>query len=358
MRIVGLFLVLTALVCAQEALTNDSIVKMVKAGLSENLIVSEIRRQPGKYSLTRDDILKLLQQGVSSRILAAMFGRGSFDAGAVPPAAPPPHGAATKRPGGMLGAGCLNCLSATARVTTRSFLTPLGTEKTGYGLYSYILFGSRPESLASDRWRRYYQTILAYWGLPISDDVLRYVSPPRMNVTFLPITCYERELPIDSSRPFHFDRERLAMHRMEHQAAGNAFLYHDANQMGGTLDASGTACVLVGNYDYARAQVLLSLFGGSHLEGPYIVSTTQPLSNSGTLPSQYLYQDLSSVPAEVIPLWMKEFMAQAQEQEFWKTRTKEQFILRLRTVIELASQQIPDFGNAVTWRFAGAHSQR
>ncbi len=71
-----------ALVCAlvafaQESLTNDSVVKMVKAGLSEPLIVSMIQKQPGKYSLTTDDLVNLKGQGVSDKVLAAMLAKDS-----------------------------------------------------------------------------------------------------------------------------------------------------------------------------------------------------------------------------------------------------------------------------------------
>jgi hypothetical protein len=384
MRIVRLFLALASLAWAQEALTNDSIVKMAKAGLSGNLIVSVIRSQPGKYSVTPEDLARLKRQGISDLVCTAMVSK-SKEPGLLPSHAPthsptpPSHSPPPSRPAptpesefarsqaasalrtGLESSRASKLAVATAaptiRVTTRSFLTPLRSEGSGYGLYSYILFGARPDSLASDRWRRYFQTILAYWSLPISDEVLRYVPPERMNLTFLPITCYARELPSDTVAPFRFDQERVAMHRTEHQAAGNSFLYHDSNDVGVASSANGAACILVSSYDYARAQVLLSLFGGSHMEGPYIISTTEPLSKRLSLPDKYLYQDLSSVPADLIPLWVKEFMAQAQEQEFWKTRTKEQFILRLRTAIEIASRQIPDFASAVTWTLAGPSAQ-
>jgi hypothetical protein len=62
---------------AQETLTNDSIVKMVKAGLGESLIVSMIQNQPGKYALTTDDLIKLKGQGVTEKELGAMIARGS-----------------------------------------------------------------------------------------------------------------------------------------------------------------------------------------------------------------------------------------------------------------------------------------
>ncbi len=62
---------------AQEVLTNESVVKMVKAGLGEDLIVSMIKSQPGKYSLTSDELVKMKGQGVSEKELGAMIGKTS-----------------------------------------------------------------------------------------------------------------------------------------------------------------------------------------------------------------------------------------------------------------------------------------
>jgi hypothetical protein len=232
------------------------------------------------------------------------------------------------------------------RVTASAFLTPLQDEGPDYGLYSYILFGSRPESLGSDRWRRYYETILSFLTIPTADEMSKYTPPVRLNITYLPIAVSQHELPAGSLQPrvFNFDKEKVAAHAMEHQATGKAFAGH-------TPSNSSSACTLVSNYDYPRAQKLLMTLPAAHMEGPYIISTKQPLSKTLQLPAEYLYQDLSSVPPELIDLWIREFMAQAQEKEFWKTRTKEQFVLRLRTAIGIMSQQVPDFGNAITWAF-------
>jgi hypothetical protein len=76
MKTLWLFFALTLIVSAQEALTNDSIVKMAKAGLSEGIVVSTIQNQPGKYSLTPDDLIKLKQQGVSEKVIEAMVAKG------------------------------------------------------------------------------------------------------------------------------------------------------------------------------------------------------------------------------------------------------------------------------------------
>jgi hypothetical protein len=230
----------------------------------------------------------------------------------------------------------------TGRVTSGAFLTPLQNERPGYGLYSYLLFGSRPETLSSVRWQRFEQTIAAFLDIPSAAEVAQYVDADRMNISFLPVIVSQRELPLAAQpRVFHFDPERLASHATEHQALGRA-----------VPTGSDTACILVSNYDYARAQVLLSIFVEPHQEGPYIVSVGQPLSQAHTPPQQYLYQDLSSVPPDLIRLWVNEFIAQSREQEFWKTRTKEQFILRLRTTIGAASSQVTDFAGAIKWTFA------
>lgn len=232
------------------------------------------------------------------------------------------------------------------RMTGSSFLIPLQDEAAGYGLYSYILFGSRPESLGSDRWRRYYEAILAFLMMPTAEEMSRYVPPAGLNITYLPITCSERELPEAFLQPraFGFDEKRLSAHAMEHQADGQAFSGH-------IVSNGSTACILVSNHDYSRAQKLLSVLPRAHMEGPYIISVTQRLGTTLTLPAEYLYQDLSAVPPELIGLWVREFMAQAQEEKFWRTRRKQQFVLRLRTAIGMMSRQIPDVGNRITWAF-------
>lgn len=71
---------------AQDVLTNEAVVKMVKAGLSESLIVTMVENQPGQFKLTADELVRLKQQGVSDKVLAAMVAKGS-SAPTGPPAA-------------------------------------------------------------------------------------------------------------------------------------------------------------------------------------------------------------------------------------------------------------------------------
>jgi hypothetical protein len=69
---------------AQEVLTNESIVRLVKAGLGEDLIVQMINSQPGRYKTTADDILVLKKQGISDRIIGAMLKRSESGASSNP----------------------------------------------------------------------------------------------------------------------------------------------------------------------------------------------------------------------------------------------------------------------------------
>ena len=57
---------------AQEALTNDDVIKMVAARMAPNLIVQMIQTQPGSYSLNPADIDQLQRQGVPKDIISAM----------------------------------------------------------------------------------------------------------------------------------------------------------------------------------------------------------------------------------------------------------------------------------------------
>lgn len=60
---------------SQEPLTNDSVVKLVKAGLSEEVVLGMIKLQPAKYALGPDDIISLKKEGVSDKVIAAMVER-------------------------------------------------------------------------------------------------------------------------------------------------------------------------------------------------------------------------------------------------------------------------------------------
>jgi hypothetical protein len=58
------------------AMNNDSVVKMVKAGLGDDLVIQTINTQPGQYITDADSLVKLKTAGVSDRVITAMINKG------------------------------------------------------------------------------------------------------------------------------------------------------------------------------------------------------------------------------------------------------------------------------------------
>lgn len=180
-----------------------------------------------------------------------------------------------------------------SRETGRAFLVDTQIEEPGYGLYSYLLFGSPP---INDIVRqRYIQAITAYKDIIIDiKDLEKYIPLKELNITYLPI-----DLPPPSN------------------ASAEWILEH---------------------YNYARAKALLRTLPGSLREGPYIISTLNPLSTTQTPPEKYLFQDMTSVVPDVISLWVKEFITQASQEHSWNEETAKQFALRLRSSLALVTE--------------------
>ncbi len=71
---------------AQQSLDDDAVLKMMKGGLSDDLIVQTIKASPGQYATTPDDLMRLKKAGVSDKVMGAMISRNAGPAAA--PAAP------------------------------------------------------------------------------------------------------------------------------------------------------------------------------------------------------------------------------------------------------------------------------
>lgn len=63
----------TAGILASKPLTNEAIVGLVSAGVGEDIIVSMVSTQPGRYSLGADDVVALKKARVSDKIITAML---------------------------------------------------------------------------------------------------------------------------------------------------------------------------------------------------------------------------------------------------------------------------------------------
>jgi hypothetical protein len=57
------------------AMNNDSVLKMVKAGLGDDLVIQTINTQPGQYVTDADALVTLKTAGVSDRVITAMINK-------------------------------------------------------------------------------------------------------------------------------------------------------------------------------------------------------------------------------------------------------------------------------------------
>lgn len=75
---------------AQEVLTNDSVISMVKGGLGEAVVLARIRSSPANFDTSTNSLLALKKAGVSDKVIEAMVSAPRSGAAAAAPAAPTP----------------------------------------------------------------------------------------------------------------------------------------------------------------------------------------------------------------------------------------------------------------------------
>jgi hypothetical protein len=94
------FLALCPLLVAQQTLNNDSVIKLVKAGLSDDLIVSTINAASGAYDTSANGLIALKQAGASDKVVAAIVMKSTAPAQGTAAQGPAPS-AASGLPAGI-----------------------------------------------------------------------------------------------------------------------------------------------------------------------------------------------------------------------------------------------------------------
>src|SRR5262245_53154341 len=74
---------------AQETLTNQSIMEMLKAGLSERVVIAKIRTSPTSFDTSTDALIALKKNGVPEKVIEAMMSPAAAAAAPAPPPAAP-----------------------------------------------------------------------------------------------------------------------------------------------------------------------------------------------------------------------------------------------------------------------------
>ena len=92
-------LCICSLLPAQQVMHNDSVIKLVKAGLSDDLIVSTINASPGAYDTSADGLIALKTSGASDKVVAAVVAKAAAPAVAPAAVAPTVTGTSALPPG-------------------------------------------------------------------------------------------------------------------------------------------------------------------------------------------------------------------------------------------------------------------
>jgi hypothetical protein len=107
----------TSSAVAQEVLTNDSVISMVKGGLGEAVVLARIRSSPANFDTSTNSLLALKKAGVSDKVIEAMVSAPRSGAAAAAPAAPTP--AATSAPSPSVSAAARNSAGGAAATLPR-----------------------------------------------------------------------------------------------------------------------------------------------------------------------------------------------------------------------------------------------
>jgi hypothetical protein len=71
------FLLTCSWLAAQQALNNDAVIKLVKAGLSDDLIVSTVNASAGTYDTSANGLIALKTAGASDKVIGAIIAKAS-----------------------------------------------------------------------------------------------------------------------------------------------------------------------------------------------------------------------------------------------------------------------------------------
>lgn len=186
-------------------------------------------------------------------------------------------------------------------ISGRTLLARAEREESGYGLYTYLLFGSQPNPAMRERFMAALDAYLKV--IPDIEGFQQSLPIAQRNVTFFPV---DQQLSTDlRSDPTVFKAWLLAHH------------------------------------DYARARQILQPVAAARRDGPFLLSCTAPRSAQPGTDGPCLFQDLATIPPRLVSLWTQEFINQAQMAQFSGSVLDPSFPVRVRTAIAMLADNIP-----------------
>ena len=185
-------------------------------------------------------------------------------------------------------------------ISGRRYLLPSKTEKSGHGLYSYVLLSGKPKN--EEETVRYLKTLEAcVQAMHKLNNLSRYVRPSHLNATYIPVTA----LPKGKEDDQDFARQLLSV------------------------------------YDFDRATVLLNYFEKTYDRGPYLISVKAPLSQASEPVQMHILQDFTGVVPELVATTVKDFQYLAAQQRTWTEQSMRVVPSKLRNLIAVAAKEAP-----------------
>lgn len=194
----------------------------------------------------------------------------------------------------------------TPRQTRRDWLPTEDEEEPGYGLYSYVLFGSE---LTDDTRKRYAAAVEAWLEFRRVDPIQDATTPKEeLHVMYMPV----RATPTD--------------------------------------EESISAEWVLQNYDFRRAEKILKKIAAAYGEsfdttGLYLFAWHKRLGGAdsdGPLDEFRLLFDLSRVSPSVVNTGVKEFRRQAQRPRYWDWNRGRQLAFRFLSMLEVMGEVAVD----------------
>jgi len=183
------------------------------------------------------------------------------------------------------------------------YLLPTGTpEGRGFGLYSYLLLGESVSPSNRDRYMAIVRQVIV--GISSLADILKSRPDLRqVNVLYIPVR---------SALPEEGQSE------------------------------AALAGLILDNYDFARARLLLASIDAQYQKGPYFVSRLTPILQGKEVGRPFLFQDLSRADPALASDWVAGFLRQAAQHSPWTQKSVAQFALNFRNQIQVLA-------DAITW---------
>lgn len=184
--------------------------------------------------------------------------------------------------------------------TGRSFLLPDQEEAKGYGLYSYLLLGKESTPKEST-YQRYLNAVIEYLKFPDVKQLEKCgFKSKELNITYLPLEIQPDQKILGELKDRNYEK------------------YQDVAKW------------ILKHYHYARARALLRTLPQNHQAGPYIISFLEPLGKNALAPP-YLFQNLSTVPPDIVNMWVNYFLYQTSKERFWDEETGKRVMLNVRS---------------------------